>query len=81
MLEPKPNGYSAETWLLAVRMYVEGNGYNAIARILKANPQSVVKWIKPYTSHPPAAPVPNKPRVAELDELYTFIGKKTKVTS
>ena len=58
------------------------NGYNAIARILKVNPQSVVNWVKAYTAKLPAAPMPKKPRTAELDELYTFIGKKkTKFTS
>ena len=74
--EPKPNGYLQETRLLAIRMYVEGNSYHAIGRILKVNPQSVANWVKAYTTSLPAAPMPNKPRTAELDELYTFIGKK-----
>jgi|ERR1051326_6147706 transposase-like protein len=74
--EPKLNGYPQEIRLLAIRMYVEGNSYNAIARILKVNPQSVVNWVKAYTAKLPAAPVPHRPRTAELDELYTFIGKK-----
>ena len=74
--DPKPNGYPNETRLLAIRMYVEGNSYHAIARILKVNPQSVVNWVKWYTAKLPAAPVPKRPRTAELDELYTFIGKK-----
>jgi transposase-like protein len=81
MPEPKPNGYPNETRLLAIRMYVEGDSYNTIGRILKVNPQSVVNWVKIYTACLPAAPVPDKPRTAELDELYTFIGKKkTKFT-
>jgi transposase-like protein len=67
--------------MLAVRMYVEGNSYNAIGRILKVNPQSVVNWVKQYTAKLPAAPVPNRPGTAELDELYTYVGrKKTKST-
>jgi hypothetical protein len=57
-------------------MYVEGNSYNAVGRILKLNPQSVVNWVKAYTMSLTAAPVPDRPRTAELDELYTFIGKK-----
>ena len=80
--EPNMNGYSQETRFLAIRMYVEGNSYNAIARILMVNPQSVVNWVKAYTAKLPAAPAPDKPRIAELDELYTFVGKKkTKSTS
>jgi transposase-like protein len=79
---PKPNGYPDEIRLLAIRMYVEGNSYNAIARILKVNPQSVVNWVKHYTAKLPTAPVPSQPKIAELDELYTYIGKKkTKSTS
>ena len=76
--EPKPQGYSEETRLLAIRMYVEGNSYRSIARILKVNPQSVVNWVSQYTN----APMPAKVKKAELDELYTFVGKKkTKSTS
>ena len=77
--EPKENGYSAETRLLAIRMYVEGSSYGSIGRVLKVNPQSVANWVKQYTSKLPPAPTPSKVKKAELDELYTFIGeKKTK---
>ena len=79
--EPKPNGYPAELRRLAIRMYVEGNSYHSIGRILKVNPQSVVNWVKAYTAKLPAAPVPHKSKTVELDELYTFVGKKkTKFT-
>jgi len=74
--EPKENGYSAETRLLAIRMYVEGSSYGSIARVLKVNPQSVANWVNQYISKLPPAPMPNKVRKAELDELYTFIGEK-----
>jgi transposase-like protein len=68
--------------MLAIRMYVEGSSYGSIARVLKVNPQSVANWVSAYTAKLPVAPVPNQPRKAELDELYTFIGqKKTKSTS
>ena len=80
--EPKENGYPAETRLLAIRMYVEGSSYGSIGRVLKINPQSVANWVNQYTSKLPPAPMPNKVRKAELDELYTFIGeKKTKSIS
>lgn len=80
--EPKRQGYSEETRLLAIRMYVEGSSYRSIARILKVNPQSVVNWVSQYTAKLPNAPMPAKVKKAELDELYTFVGKKkTKSTS
>lgn len=70
------NGYSEETRLLAIRMYVEGSSYASSARILKVNPQSVANWVSQYTTKLPPAPMPAKVKKAELDELYTFVGKK-----
>lgn len=79
--EPKESGYPAATRVLAIRMYVEGNSYGSIARILKVNPQTIANWISAYASQLPPAPLPAKVRKAELDELYTFVGeKKTKFT-
>ena len=80
--EAKEKGYAKETRMLALRMYVEGNSQRSIARILKISPQSVSNWINAYVSQLPPAPMPQKPKVAELDELYTFLKqKKTKFTS
>jgi hypothetical protein len=36
----------------------------------------VANWVKAYSERLPTAQVPKKPKVAELDELFTFIGKK-----
>jgi len=78
----KEHGYSRETRMLALRMYVEGNSQRSIARILKISPQSVSNWINAYVSQLPPTPMPHKPKVAELDELYTYLKrKKTKSTS
>ena len=80
--EPKTSGYPVETRQLAIRMYLEGSSYGSIARILKVNPQSVANWIQSYSAKLPPAPLPTKVKKAELDELYTFVGKKkTKSTS
>jgi transposase-like protein len=75
---PKPtqHGYSEETRLLAIRMYVEGSSYGSIGRVLKVNPQSVANWVSAYTAKLPKAPLPEKVKKAELDELFTFVGKK-----
>ena len=68
--------------MLAIRMYVEGSSQRSIGRILQVSPQTVSSWITAYTSQLRPAEMPQKPRTAELDELYTFIGtKKTKSTS
>jgi len=79
--QPTPKGYNLETRMLALRMYVEGSSQRSIARILKISPQTVANWINSYVEKLPAAQAPAKPRVAELDELYTFLkNKKTKST-
>jgi transposase-like protein len=79
--QAKEKGYAKETRMLALRMYVEGNSQRAIARILKISPQSVSNWIHVYEAKLPPVPMPHKPKVAELDELYTFVKqKKTKST-
>ena len=57
-------------------MYVEGSSYGSIGRVLKVNPQSMANWVSQYTAKLPKAPMPEKVRKAELDELYTFVGKK-----
>jgi transposase-like protein len=78
----KAHGYSGEIRLLAIRMYVEGSSYGSIGRVLRVNPQSVANWVSQYTAKLPKAPLPEKVKKAELDELYTFVGKKkTKSTS
>ena len=67
--------------MLAIRMYVEGSSQRSIGRILQVSPQTVANWINAYTSKLPPAQLPEKPRTAELDELYTFVEqKKTKST-
>ncbi len=42
--EPKGRGYSEQVRDKAVRMYVEGNNFRRIGRLLDVNYQSVVNW-------------------------------------
>jgi transposase len=74
--EPRDKGYPAETRLLAIRMYVEGSSYGSIGRVLQVNPQSIANWVSAYTAQLPKAPMPERVKQAELDELFTFVGKK-----
>jgi len=45
---PKQRGYSEEVREKAVRMYVEGNNFRRISRLLSVNHQSVVNWVTAY---------------------------------
>jgi hypothetical protein len=53
-----------------------GSSYRSIVRILKVNPQRLVNSVSQYANKLPNAPMPAKVKKAELDELYTFVGKK-----
>ncbi len=45
-------------------------------RHLQVDHVSVMNWVKAYASQLPEAPVPDESYTVEMDELYTFIGKK-----
>ena len=65
-------------------LYVDGVNFRRIARTLGVNHQSVINWVNAHATQLPAEPpLPaGKPAVAELDELFTFVGsKKTSSTS
>ena len=78
--EPKEQGYPAEVRQQAVKLYVDGLNYRRIGRILGVDHKSVMNWVKAHADQLPPAPVPKQVENAELDELFTFVGKK-KTTS
>lgn len=80
--EPKVRGYEPELRQKAIQMYVDGINLRRIGRHLGLHHRTVSLWVKAYAEELPSAPVPNEVEVAELDELFTFIGeKKTRSTS
>jgi transposase-like protein len=82
-LEPKKQGYAEEVREKAVRLYVEGNNFRRIGRLLGVNHQSVVNWVNAYSQKikDKAISPANTPDI-EIDELWTFVGeKKTKPIS
>ena len=72
-------GYSKEVKEDCLTMYVNGNGFRGIERITKVNHNTVIHWVKEA-----GLKLSNRhetyenPVVAQLDELQTFVGKKTK---
>lgn len=66
----------------AVEMYVDGINLRKIARHLGVNHQTVANWVRRYAEHLSTPPTPKEVRVAELDEVFSFIeSKKTGSTS
>jgi transposase-like protein len=79
--QKKLHGYDAKTRKQAIRFYVDGMNLRKIGRHLGIHHQTVANWIKSHVQNLPSIPQPKKVKVAELDELFTFIGsKKTKST-
>jgi transposase-like protein len=80
--EPKARGYDLELRKKAIQLYVDGMNLRRIGRHLGLHHRTVSLWVKAYAEEIQAVPVPNAVEVAELDELFTFIGgKKTRSTS
>jgi transposase-like protein len=79
--EPKKQGYPASMRKQASEMYVDGGNLRRIARRLKIHHRTVSLWVRAQAEALPAAPMPDKVKEAEMDELFTFIGdKKTEST-
>lgn len=80
--EPKAWAYDEQTRQKALEMYVDGLSLRRVARHLGVHHRTVSLWVKAKASVLPSAPVPDEVKVAEMDELFTFIGeKKSRSTS
>ncbi|MBA3825795.1 MAG: IS1 family transposase [Ktedonobacterales bacterium] len=75
---PKHHGYDEDIRQQALRLYIDGINLRRIGRILGVSRQSVANWVKGAAQAVPALPPTPQAaiRVAELDELYTFVGTK-----
>ncbi len=70
--------YSDEMRQQVVKWYVDGAGYRQIARHFGIDHVTVMNWVKAHSDQLAQAPVPDeKPlHIVEMDELFTFVGKK-----
>ena len=78
--EPNPLGYDEKTREAALKLYLEGNGFRRIGRLLSVNHQSVANWVNSAHARLQAqtaeAPAPESAGTLEMDELFTFVGAK-----
>ena len=71
---------------LAITLYLEGNGFRRIARILskyfskKFCYQTIVKWVKKEWKSKATSESNNDIEILEMDELFTYV-KKNKIES
>lgn len=73
---PKAHGYSEETRLKALKLYLEGMSFRGVGRILGVHYQSVANWVKAHAENLSDPEMPNTPENAELDELFTYVTQK-----
>ena len=75
--EPLPLGYDADTKEMALKLYLEGNGFRRIGRLLGVNHQSVVNWVNAaHAALPAPSASATSPETLEMDELFTFVQSK-----
>lgn len=76
---PNPLGYDEKTREAALKLYLEGNGFRRIGRLLSVNHQTVANWVTAAHARLPAGAAEAAPEAAgtlEMDELFTFVGSK-----
>ena len=76
---PEPRQmYSDEMRQQAIKMYADGAGFRQVARHFDIDHVTVMNWVKAHADQLPSAPLPeDKPlHIVEMDELFTFVGKK-----
>ena len=76
--QQKPKGYDDEVREQAVQLYLEGASLRSIGRLLHVHHQSVSNWINAHAHSLPKQVDDTEPSaIVEVDELFTYVGKKT----
>ena len=71
-------GYEQATKDMAVRLYLEGNSFRSIGRLLSVHYVSVINWVnQAHNALPEQVSDITHTEIEETDELFTFVGKKT----
>lgn len=79
LLERKPHPALPEAMKRdAVKLYREGNGFRAIARLQGVSHTSARHWVEAYArALAPQPPAQGPVRVVEVDEMAHYVKKKT----
>lgn len=74
----RPWGYSNDVKQLCIKMYLNGMGLRGIERVTDIHHTTVMRWIREAGHEVADAPDSDEiPEITELDELQTFVGKKS----
>ena len=70
-------GYPTELKAQAVKMHLEGMSFRGVAKVLGVNFQSVINWFNQAHDELPHSVEDQTPtQTVEIDELFTYVGKK-----
>jgi transposase-like protein len=77
-----PHGYDPSLREQALKLYLEGMSLRGIGRVLGVHHQSIANWIKQASEALPEQVTDNTPtQIVEIDELFTYVGKKRSVST
>ena len=75
---PKPMGHDPKLREAAIRMYLEGSSFRSVGRALGVNFQSVINWVNAaHEQLPHQVEDQTATETVEIDELFTYVGKKS----
>lgn len=75
--DPKPRAYPTEVKQLCLKMYLNGMGFRAIARVTEIDHTTIINWVAEAGELLSDDPQDSEiPEIAEIDELQTFVGNK-----
>jgi insertion element IS1 protein InsB len=69
-------GYHPQVKRICLNMYLNGMGFRAIERVTGINHTTIINWVKESGEELPEDES-GEPELAQLDELQTYIGRKT----
>ena len=74
---PIQRAYSIEVKQLCLKMYLNGMGFRAIARVMEIDHTTIMNWVEEAGKLLPDEPQEDEiPEITEIDELQTFVGNK-----
>lgn len=79
-VEQKSTAYTKDVKRLALQLYLEGNCFNAIGRILGVSHVGVLKWIKKYGKQAEALRSDQSIAIVEIDEMHSYIRRKKTIS-
>jgi len=75
-VEYKSTAKSIDTKKFGLMLYLEGLGFQSIARLLNVSHVAVIKWIKKYGKQLKELKSDKPIKIIELDEMHSYIGTK-----